>query len=552
MRCGGLVFVVAVVVLVGCGKGGTAEGDADGRAAPAGAVLPGDDPGKLPKVAAEEKAIAAMLRERFGETVARRIHVAVENKPEGLRVGLSGDVPDEKFRVAIMNEVEARVEGIRFQDFNLEVAGPVPMLYGFEAKVRDGEFTWFAPDLTFAVTTRGGVYEMATGRRLNRINLGEDSRRRYMEMSPDGRTLAVSYRGGEIALYDLPMGQNRRVLQKKGPDTSFDDVVAMAFTADSKQLVTINRDNGDVRVWDLAKGSVKQVGSHISPSQPQRLGDRYHVAIAPDGKTIASIVDGSTELFLWDVQARAKLPTPKVDRLDPKAIAWSHDGKTIAVGRTTEEKRGVALYSVKEKQARVLATEQDELIRTLAFSPDDKTLAVVYESVAGSVRLWDVAGGKVWQTLEEKKVGSPTSVQFSQDGAVLATDCPGLRPPAIRMWEVSERPGAKKAVARMPRALPELQPRDDQFVAALEQKIRQTFSEQNIETLQVELLQDGTVKLSGKVSDSEVKRVAQLDAETFHLAEDSGPRPRNRVVNELQVTGRYGEPRPAGARMRGG
>src|SRR5205814_3968611 len=197
-------------------------------------------------------------------------------------------------------------------------------------------------------------------------------------------------------------------------------VVAMGFSADNKQLVTISRDHGDLRLWDLPSGRVKQVGSHLQPNSSRGLGDYYYIAMSPDAKLIATAnFDLRDGFYLWNVASRSRIELPKMDSLCVTAMAWSHDGKTIAVGRATDEKRGVMLYDVAARQFKILAADQDDILTDIAFSPDDKTLAVGYE--AQGVRLWDLASGTVWQTLDhEKKSGGTTGLAFSPDGAVLA------------------------------------------------------------------------------------------------------------------------------------
>lgn len=527
--------LLAILITFGCGPSDPAPSP---PAPPDAARAPSGDPATLPKVAAHVDAITGMLRERFGEAVARNIRVEVENGPQGLRVGLTGEVPNDEIRVAVIREVEARVPDIKFEDFNLDLAGPVPMLFGFPI-ASNQEKVYFAPDISFAVSQRGTVYETATGRILNRLNLGESAAPRCMELAPDGRTLAVGLRGGEIDLYDMPIGRNRRVLQPRDPDTRFDDPVALGFSRDGKQLVTVNNKNGDIRLWDLARGSAKQIGSHIQPNEPRRTDDRYCVAVSPDGSMIATTNQDETALFLWSIPSRSRIEIPKLDRLNPTVLAWSNDGKTIAVGRTTEDKRGVLLFDVASKKSRILALEQDEILPGLAFSPDDKTLAVAYEDEG--IRIWDLASGRVWRTVDKRKCGGAQALAFSRDGAVLATDALGLRPPSIRLWDISQRPGAAATRAALPRVYPEVEGQNDRLAAGIERSIRGTFDRRNIQALRVEVLPDGTIKLTGKVSSAEVKRVAGRNAEVFHDSEDAGERGLNRVVNELEVTGRYEE-----------
>jgi WD40 repeat protein len=502
-------------------------------------IVPGFAAAPSSKVPADADKISAMLRQRFGDSVARNIRVVVENKPEGLRVSLTGEVPDNQTRIAVMNEVESRVDNIKFQDFNLTIGGPVSMLFGFEASVQQDMSTHFAADLSFAVTNMGAVYELATGRRINRIDLQND-RVNATDLSPDGKKLAVAYQSGELTLYDMPTGRNRHILQR-APEAAqrrdFDDVVALAFSADSTQLATISRKKGDLRLWDLSKDSAKQIGSHIPNTQSRSPGDKYCIAISPDSRIIATASFDLTELFLWDIASRSKLDSPKIDRLKPTLLAFSHDGKTIAVGRTTEDKRGICLYDLASKKSRILSLDDDPLLSALAFSPDDKTLAVGYHSNP-AVRIWDLASGKVWQTLEEQKAGIPCGLAFSANGAVLAVASPGMTPPSIRLWDVSGRPGAATATATMPKPLTEQPPQDDRLASDIEKKIRATVSPQTIISLKVEVSSDGTIRLTGKVTSNDTKRVAQLLAETYRSSDDVGSRPRRKVRNDLDVAGR--------------
>jgi WD40 repeat protein len=228
-------------------------------------------------------------------------------------------------------------------------------------------------------------------------------------------------------------------------------------------------------------------------------------------------------------------------------MAWSHDGKTIAVGRATDERRGVMLYDVAAKQFNILAADQDDILTDIAFSPDDKTLAVGYQQQG--VRLWDISSGTVWQTLEhEKKSGGTTGMAFSQDGAVLATDGPDLRPTQVRLWDVSKRPGAAPAVPSLPKAHPEIVTQDDRLAAEIEHAIRGNFDPRNVESLKVEILADGSIKLTGKVSDREVEKVAEREAMDYHDPEDIGEHQPNKVVNEIEVTGKLSEAPPTRTR----
>jgi hypothetical protein len=177
------------------------------------------------------------------------------------------------------------------------------------------------------------------------------------------------------------------------------------------------------------------------------------VAFSPDGKTLAA------GLKLWDLSTgKAK---PSLKGLDPdergmvNSVVFSPDGKTLAAGggyvttigrpglgwvRLWEVATGRLRFSVKGQEF----SDQDpdsggpEMVQSVAFSPDGKTLATA--SVYGSVLLWDLRSGKRTATLQafdpdskvEENFNPAFSVAFSPDGAVLAVGT--LR--GLKFWDV--------------------------------------------------------------------------------------------------------------------
>src|SRR5581483_550286 len=154
MRAGLNVALVFLLMLAGCGGGDSASSAPAGgsssanpaAAAPADVHAPPGDPSKLPKVPATFDAISQMLRDRFTEPVVRNVRVGIDTTTSGISVSLTGEVPNEEIRQAVMNEVAARVEGLKNQDFNLDVAGPIPMLWNFDIPRLDTTSAIFSPD----------------------------------------------------------------------------------------------------------------------------------------------------------------------------------------------------------------------------------------------------------------------------------------------------------------------------------------------------------------------------------------------------------------------
>jgi WD40 repeat protein/tRNA A-37 threonylcarbamoyl transferase component Bud32 len=172
--------------------------------------------------------------------------------------------------------------------------------------------------------------------------------------SPDSRILAFGRRLS-VALWDVPskkqLGEVRWPL---GP------VRAIGFGADSRTLITASFDNA-ARVWDvhtrpgpeaIALGKGPRRKPRNWPDERQFEHDLVAgLGISPDGKTLATVwscqrtASDSRAAFLYELSSDslkqlAELPCDKPKDFEPSAIAFSRDGKWLALsgrGRTKDQ-----------------------------------------------------------------------------------------------------------------------------------------------------------------------------------------------------------------------
>jgi WD40 repeat protein len=262
--------------------------------------------------------------------------------------------------------------------------------------------------------------DVGTGKEIRRLEC-RDSVLGPIAFSRDGRMIAAGNRGdvvvrrperakgkgAAIRLWEVATG-------KEAGDWGGGkwNVRSLVFTPDGKGLITGN-DDKTVRFWEMATGKeIRRLDAGAragrSPHELGQLGHGVFIALSADGKTLVSACEDRTVL-VWDANTGKEVR--QLPDEYPSTFALSRDGGLLAVGgilplRPGEGRRG--------KPA-----DQPEghpyLVRSVAFSPDGKTLA----SAGGDIRLWEPATGK-----EVRRLPGCVSVAFSLDGKMLA--CGGM------------------------------------------------------------------------------------------------------------------------------
>jgi WD40 repeat protein len=302
------------------------------------------------------------------------------------------------------------------------LAGPAPKIQegsGDEQQAAKMESAFRAIEdlgLGLGASTEIISVELRSGERptaLQRIMVGLSGALRPTVFSPDGNNLLSGSLHRYVRIWQPGTGDLLRTVTAHGGL-----VKALAFSGDGRVFAT-GGDDKAIKVWDAAKGYLLQkISDALS-------GPVVALAFSPDASQLASL--GGQDLKVFDTVNWTPLYTVHVHTC--YTVAYSPDGVLLATAGQGQDidfwdpKRGAPLRTIKGE---MLGQNN-----ALAFSPDGKTVAV--GTSERTVKLFDVASGALRHELSGHS-GPVWSVAFSADGRLLASgsdDC------TVKFWNPS-------------------------------------------------------------------------------------------------------------------
>ncbi len=157
-----------------------------------------------------------------------------------------------------------------------------------------------------------------------------------------------------------------------------------------------------------------------------------------DGKrfAIVAMVGSDADILQWDVATGRKLPTLAANEPFVGAIAYSPDGRIVAVLRNGKagDAGDIRLGEAASGKECLRIKQPRGPMQSLAIAPDNRRLAV--GSIDGSIRVWDVATGKLLGRLDGHR-GAVWSLQFSPEGLTLYSASADT---TVLIWDMTRLP----------------------------------------------------------------------------------------------------------------
>lgn len=285
-----------------------------------------------------------------------------------------------------------------------------------------------------------------------------------LALAPDGSILATS-QGKTVLVWDRATGKRQHALAGHTAD-----VQALAFPPDGALLASAS--TAEVAVWEARSGNRKAlIPAKLTVARKDDHPVRPFVAFSPDG-TVLAFGPEKGGVSLWDVKRAAAGKALEPADFTVSAVAFSADGKKLAVGTATGDSHGAvilydpesgkklstgaylyAIYSpvltvaFSARGDRVLSAHLDgtvcwyefakknmesrrlltakETARGMTFAPGAEKLALATDN---QLELWDTRSLRSIRRLDN--VTGPMAI--SQDGKAVVADHKGV----LKLWRL--------------------------------------------------------------------------------------------------------------------
>ena len=281
---------------------------------------------------------------------------------------------------------------------------------------------------------------------------------RSVRFTPDGKTLASASDDGTIRLIDCSAAYSGA-----SPPEQPGIVTSISFSSDSEFLATSN-DKNEGRLWSVLAGdsmafppnqsdqgvccmafspiggtlAIGRSDGTVNLVDPITGKQRIDIAcpqavlrsliFSPDGEMMAGCFSNG-EIKVWDTRIGKELHSMNTGHdYDHRSIAFSPDGKTLA----SQKEDIVNRLDVTTYQLSVLGNRRPREISCIAYAPDGQRLAIGWSK---QIEFWDTATDQQTAILLGQG-GDIRSLAFAPDGRTVAS---GSNVGEVRLWDMATK-----------------------------------------------------------------------------------------------------------------
>ena len=267
--------------------------------------------------------------------------------------------------------------------------------------------------------------------------------------NPSGTLLAdggISNTGGTIELWNVSGWMAFGSL----PSLAGPAIHSLCFSADGRTLLDGGeaQNSSSVLYGLVERWTVSNQSQLQAISSDDSYGAATAVALSKDGKTVAAGGSGNLGglLELWNTLTGVVTLLPTAASYTVNTVAYSPDGSLLADAGVSQDLTGtygsvVELWNTsKNTLSKSLSSGADLGVNSIAFSPDGRTLAVGGTSSSGGLlEIWSVSTGTLLASLTTSSTGGVFAVAFSPDGTQLAAGGWTGSAGVVEVWNVATK-----------------------------------------------------------------------------------------------------------------
>jgi WD40 repeat protein len=254
------------------------------------------------------------------------------------------------------------------------------------------------------------LWDLATRRERCTLRLGSAWSQRTL-FAPGGHTLATAGWNGKVCLWDAASGVPQTTLE-----WSKSYVNSLAFTPDGRTL--FGSCGNRIKTWQVAGTGEPTL---LDLEHPDTV---WSVAVSPDGHTLVSgAARGSFRVY--DLTA-GLVRFSRKQRGGIRTLAFAPDGRTLAV----TVGRSVLLCETEKFKERTVLKGHKDCVIVVSFTPDGRS--AVTASWDRTIGIWDAATGRQTGSLDWQ-LGRMFTVAVAPDGMTAAA---GGEQPDVVVWDL--------------------------------------------------------------------------------------------------------------------